>query len=196
MYNIIGERLKILRKKKNISQQELANSLSVNAMTIVKWEKGTFTPSISHLRLLAKYFNVNIDYLIGEDAFTLYLIQSAEIFAQARKNASDHKNDKFELAQWVVFWNDTIESCANCSYFAPKEWSEINERIGWTKECQNITLKFPDDYNKEIIDYIIKADYNGLIGDFYMLPLAIIDTLPENYEDKPQLYKYLLGYEE
>jgi transcriptional regulator with XRE-family HTH domain len=58
--NIIGNRLKELRLKMNITQQQLSNDLSVASSTISNWEKGRRLPSISDLKRIAKYFGVNL----------------------------------------------------------------------------------------------------------------------------------------
>lgn len=64
--NTFGGRLKMLRREKQVSQRVVADDLGVNAMTIVKWEKGIFEPKLSQIRAIAKYFNVKTSYLIGE----------------------------------------------------------------------------------------------------------------------------------
>ena len=60
------ERLKELRNEKSISQQELGALVNVTKMAISHWEKGHSEPSISQLILLAEFFQVTVDYLIGK----------------------------------------------------------------------------------------------------------------------------------
>ena len=62
-------RLKEIRLEKQISQKELANHLHVSKMCISHWEKGNSEPSISQIKLLAKYFSVSTDYLLGYTDF-------------------------------------------------------------------------------------------------------------------------------
>lgn len=62
---IFCERLKELREEKGISINKLARELNVDHSTIVRWEKGERVPTIDNLYLVAKYFNVSADYLIG-----------------------------------------------------------------------------------------------------------------------------------
>lgn len=61
-------RLTELRKLKGISQIELARELNVNQNTISRWEKGERDPNPDMLKTIAAYFNVSVDYLLGEDA--------------------------------------------------------------------------------------------------------------------------------
>jgi len=65
MSNLFSERLKELRLQQNIKQKDLAAILSVGIRTIVNYENGSREPTISALILLADYFCVSMDYLIG-----------------------------------------------------------------------------------------------------------------------------------
>ena len=58
-------RLRELRIEKNISQIEIAKILNMSKMAISHWEKGNSEPSIDQLKVLARFFDVSIDYLIG-----------------------------------------------------------------------------------------------------------------------------------
>ena len=59
------ERLKELRIEHNLSQQEIAKVVSMSKMAISHWEKGHSEPCIEQLKVLAHFFNVTIDYLVG-----------------------------------------------------------------------------------------------------------------------------------
>jgi len=58
-------RLKELRKKKGISQLRLATELNTTQNTISRYETGEREPGIDELIMIADYFNVSVDYLIG-----------------------------------------------------------------------------------------------------------------------------------
>ena len=58
-------RLAELRKKKGVTQQELADVLSVSYQTISRWENGSISPDISVLPVLSQFFNVSVDALLG-----------------------------------------------------------------------------------------------------------------------------------
>ena len=63
--NTFGERLKELRKEKNIGQIELAKQLGVGKSIISLWEKDECEPTLSKLVAIAKFFGVTTDYLCG-----------------------------------------------------------------------------------------------------------------------------------
>ena len=62
---IFAERLKELMKEHNLNQVELAEKSGVKQNTISAWLLKKKEPSIRSLWLLADYFDVDIDYLIG-----------------------------------------------------------------------------------------------------------------------------------
>ena len=62
---MLGENIRNLRKENKISQEELAEKLRVSRQSISLWENGLREPNMSSLIVLAKFFNVSIDYLVG-----------------------------------------------------------------------------------------------------------------------------------
>ena len=65
MIALFGDRLKVLRNEKNMTQSELAKLLEVSASTIGMYEQGRRDPDTKTLTFLAEYFGVSIDYLLG-----------------------------------------------------------------------------------------------------------------------------------
>lgn len=59
-------KIKELRKSKNMTQNELANSIGVERTTVTMWETGNSVPSIDALKKLAEIFNCKIDDLIDK----------------------------------------------------------------------------------------------------------------------------------
>lgn len=56
--------LKELRDKRNVTQEELASSLSVKQQTVGKWENGITVPRQPMLIKIADYFHVSVNDLI------------------------------------------------------------------------------------------------------------------------------------
>lgn len=63
----IGSRLKELRKKNNMTQNELGEKLNVTKVSICCYEKNVRTPSLDTLSDLCDIFNVKSDYFLGKD---------------------------------------------------------------------------------------------------------------------------------
>ena len=67
-------RLKELRESRNESQQKIAMLLNVSQTMVSRYELGQATPDIPTLILLAKHFNVSVDYIIeNTDVKTPYM---------------------------------------------------------------------------------------------------------------------------
>ncbi len=60
-----GERLKHLRQEKGLGQIQLAKELDVGKSIISMWELGKCEPTLSKLVVIAKFFDVSIDFLAG-----------------------------------------------------------------------------------------------------------------------------------
>ena len=61
------EKLQELRKKKGLTQEELAEELYVSRTAISKWESGRGYPNIDSLKEISKYFSVSIDDLLSSE---------------------------------------------------------------------------------------------------------------------------------
>lgn len=60
------QRITDLRKEHKLSQQEVANLLHCQREVYRRHEKGIRDIPISSVLTLAKYYNVSVDYLLGE----------------------------------------------------------------------------------------------------------------------------------
>lgn len=68
-----NEILRRLRKSNQMTQLELANALQISRSTIGMYEKGSREPDFATLEIIADYFNVDIDYLLGRSTKTTFL---------------------------------------------------------------------------------------------------------------------------
>jgi len=63
----LGNQIHELRKKQNMSQEQLAEKVGVARQTISKWELGETAPDIMQAHLLSQIFNVSLDELLGNE---------------------------------------------------------------------------------------------------------------------------------
>lgn len=61
----VGKKIMSLRKKKNLTQMQLANEMGVSFQAVSNWERGCSMPDISNLPDLAIFLDVSIDELLG-----------------------------------------------------------------------------------------------------------------------------------
>ena len=73
------DKLKNLRKEKDITQNELAKEIFVSRSLIAKFETGTVFPSREILEKIALYFDVPISELIDQDEATLVAVEAQDI---------------------------------------------------------------------------------------------------------------------
>ena len=62
---MFAENLRILRERKEMTQQQLADALKISRSTIGMYEKGNREPDFETLELIADFFNVDMGRLIG-----------------------------------------------------------------------------------------------------------------------------------
>lgn len=72
--------LKGLRTSYGLTQNELSKSLKMSRSTIGMYEKGAREPDFETLELIADYFNVDTDYLLGRTDKTTVIPQSTTIY--------------------------------------------------------------------------------------------------------------------
>ncbi len=64
---MLGENIRILRKNKGFTQEELAIKLNVVRQTVSKWEKGLSVPDAEMLQKIADTLEVDIKQLLGTE---------------------------------------------------------------------------------------------------------------------------------
>ena len=77
---MLSERLKYLRREKKLSQAALAEAIGVGQSSIASYERDERKPSYEVLCLLADYFEVSTDYLLGRtDVPHMYSHEAADV---------------------------------------------------------------------------------------------------------------------
>ena len=62
----LAEKLKIFRKRANVTQQELADAIKVSIMTVRRWEWGDRTPRLEEIEKIAAALGTTVGILMGE----------------------------------------------------------------------------------------------------------------------------------
>lgn len=104
----IGEVIREYRKRKNITQEEMANRLGVTAPAVNKWENGNSQPDIMLLAPIARLLDITLDTLLSfHEDLTAEEIKSLVYEANAKLQV-----EKYEQAfQWA---KGKIEQYPNC----------------------------------------------------------------------------------
>ena len=62
----LGQKLKEIRKRFGLSQEQLAEIMNVSRQAITKWESDLGLPDVSNLQELSKVFGITVDYLLND----------------------------------------------------------------------------------------------------------------------------------
>ncbi|MBE5751370.1 MAG: helix-turn-helix transcriptional regulator [Clostridiales bacterium] len=65
MKNLFAVRLTDLLKENNLSKRGFAEKIGVSAMSISDWTNGKVQPTAENIYIIAVYFDVTADYLLG-----------------------------------------------------------------------------------------------------------------------------------
>lgn len=83
----LGENLRKFRLQRELTQEQLADILGVSAQAVSRWENGTTYPDITLLPVIASYFEITLDELMGMDSFKSEE-QLKELLGQLEENGS------------------------------------------------------------------------------------------------------------
>ncbi len=126
-----GTNLKQLRKEKNLTQEELAECLSVSPQTVSKWENNISMPDLSMLPVLADYFGITVDILIRHDtnhekAEVKELAKSVHALANEGKLYESYKLLKDSRGKWAL--SASMNHLMSWALFKLSQGKESNER--------------------------------------------------------------------
>ena len=118
------ERLKQLRNEKDMTQEDLAKILNVKQQTIGGWETGRTEPDLSTLGLMAEFFDVTSDYLLGRTNLRKpYVLKPGSPEYQRAM-------DKINKEEWHTFEGSGISiSAKDKDKFTEAEVNEIVKEV-------------------------------------------------------------------
>ena len=91
----LGEKIKEARKQCGLSQEQLAEKMSVSRSAIAKWETDKGLPDIDNLKALAGFLNVSVDYLLDDgERIDELVTREAYDLASYGKGSKKRKKDR------------------------------------------------------------------------------------------------------
>lgn len=88
-----SELIQTTRKKKGVTQEELANQLLVSSKTISNWEAGKTTPDIDNLIRISSLFQISLDNLLTE---------GSEVVENIKKKAEINNLKKYSYCTFIT----------------------------------------------------------------------------------------------
>lgn len=113
MTDEFGEILKALRKLRGITQQDMAKIINTSRSCVSNYESGNRQPDSETIKLIADYFDVSIDYLLGRSSEKNRLT-NADIEEDVRNELMQIKN----LTVLDISRASTKIKCALVEYYA------------------------------------------------------------------------------
>ena len=103
----LGDKLKSLRKEKNISQEKLAQYLNVSFQAVSKWENGSTYPDIELLPEISRFFGITVDELLGAEQ-----IDESALYEEYEKRACElYRNG--DVASVLPIWQEAHHKMPN-----------------------------------------------------------------------------------
>lgn len=97
----LEEKLIYHRKRKGLSQLDVAEALDVSRQAISRWETGQTKPTNENLKCLGKLYEVSLDYLLNDDAEPCEA-EPKQSTPQRRETGKDDGRAKAPVAKWVA----------------------------------------------------------------------------------------------
>ena len=187
----LGKKIKQLRFKAGLTQEQLADKLGIGAQSVSKWENAVAMPDITTLPLLAEIFGVTIDDLFdltaeqrlnrienrmdAEEELPADVFREFEDYLQAALKDEDNKKRATELIAYL-YWHRSNAEAKKATRYA----KEAIRRAPQEKGCQ----------------WILSKTENHAVWDWNMgnhsKAIAFYRELAEANPDAPMPCMYLL----
>ena len=186
----LGEKIKHLRKQKNISQEVFANYLGVSFQAISKWENGNTLPDVMMIPAIASFFGVSTD-----DLFDFNLFEMENNIRSIVDEHSKYWDSDIEKAEQIIRdglkrypGNETLLNCligVLSELHKNEEVINIGKALVETTKSDEIRI---DTYRIMAIAYKEMEEYQ--------LTKHAIEHIPELYFSKLEMEAKLLEGEE
>ena len=153
---MLGEKIKLYRESKKMTQVEIAELLGVKPATISKYESGILEPNIESLKKLAEIFGVTVDELIKEDNFDVSKINILDVL----------REQKDMKLKGNLYHNTQITFAYNTNHIEGSKLTEDQTRYIY----ETNTLLVEKDSITDLDDILETANHFKLVD--YMLDIA------------------------
>ena len=192
----IGQNLKNFRKARNLTQEAVAKHLGISFQSISKWERNDGYPDITMLPVLAHYYGVTIDELIGMNE-----LESAQALEEINKQWEENRSNNNHSAN-VQLMRDALKLYPNNALLLVQLSASL-ERLDGTESEKQEYLRQSIEVQEQIISYCDDSEVRGSVlfniahayyryGD-YDKALAYAEKLPNAYKSKENALVLILA---
>lgn len=176
----LGQKLRKIRSKFGLSQEQLAEVINVSRQAITKWENDDGLPDVSNLQEISEVFGGTVDYLLNDDSNLPALSMKKKLDRNKYKNK-------------VVMYSEVLKEYYPEPYeiFVLSRTKKLNfiELILDTFIAPSIgPVSTADELGDLSPYYLVKKDDLKLLVNIKNYTLEVIE-LPFNTNDKKFIYK-------
>lgn len=183
----IGKFISENRKKKNLTQEQLAEKLGVTSKTISRWENGNYMPDISLLKPLSEELGITLNDLIsGEKVDEEHYQEKLEQSLVSTIDYSKKQIEKTKLQEsYIIMIIGILIAFFALIVFSPESsWGSVYSIIGMIVFVVGLfkTLKIKNIYKKLGISILT---FIAILSLFYVLDMASVCEFK-----RPPMYRY------
>ena len=171
-----GDNLKFIRKERDITQEQLADILSVSRQAISKWESNNGYPETEKLIMISQQLNVSIDYLFNDQSNVENNENKSVVYVSSGKIAITTFDKKNIVHCQAVKSTQVIAHGKGPKYIlfgveGINFWGEKTQILGWYETIEKIQDEI-EKINQAILQgnasyelqYFTKIKYKGIFG--------------------------------
>lgn len=173
----LGQKLKQIRKKFGLSQEQLAEIMCVSRQAVTKWENDLGMPDTVNLQALSKIFGITIDYLLSNENTLPKLVMRKELDKTKYSNKISSYSKilkEYYPAPWQIY------TLIRTDKMNKMEW--LFEILSGTLYSIGKSAANPSPY------YLVKKDELKLMVNIQDWCLVVTE-LPDNINEK----KFIIG---
>ncbi|MBR5662775.1 MAG: helix-turn-helix transcriptional regulator [Bacilli bacterium] len=168
----IGNKISELRKKKGLSQEELAEKIGVARQTISKWELGETSPDIKQSKELSKIFNVSLDELTDNDI--------KDILVEKTSNTEKLSGIILKLLKFLIIFMIALPVILITARIIAKNIHEKN-----SGRLMQVSIKcnlHDEEYGYEFLYYETTGEIKEAGGDGYLINITNASKSDDAYQ--------------
>lgn len=150
----IGINIRRIRLERNLTQEEVAGHLGISSQSVSKWERNEGYPDIEMLPVLANYFGISVDELLG--------VSDGE-----KKDKYDKINEEWLYNNKNGFHSENVDLMKNALKLFPNDalllvqLSTSLEKLDGTQEEKDKYLRESIAVQEQIINYCSDCEVRG-----------------------------------
>lgn len=177
-----GTKLKQARQSSKLSQEQLAEKLSVSRSAVAKWETDKGMPDIDNLKAISQLLDISIDYLLAEnEQISFQTIKESINLDDYEKHPLRHsKKDSVVVAKY-------LDADAIYLLFRQKKLSLIEHILEWTTGIFG-TFSVAEQFNNSDSYYLVEKNDKQ-----FLVSVSDEFIISSELTTKITAYKFVIG---